>query len=149
MTSMPLNNPKQIQSCVTQFLKEKNDEKLIAEFELEPFIVNVLSFERTYFEKVLSVNRLSYAGRNALTEKVRHFYDIYKLQNHPALKDKILTPAYFQLLAAARQNDENNRTMQGEWINKELGAPPLFSDLEAVWQGITADYQKDMSELVY
>src|ERR1700757_913297 len=66
-------NTKNIQTYIAQFLKENKDEKSIAEFELQPFSINVLTAERTYFEKVLSVSRLSYGNIEELIAKVRHF----------------------------------------------------------------------------
>ena len=142
-------NEREIQCYAAQYLQQSNRADLIAEYELEPFTINALSLERTYFEKVLSVNRLSYTGKDALMEKVRHFYDIHLLQSSPALKDQILTPAYFDLILAARKDDENNRTMQGEWRNKRLAESPLFSDLENQWNAVAPAYQKDMTDLVW
>ena len=140
---------RKIQTYIAQFLNEQKDMQSISEFGLESFSVNVLSTERTYFEKVLSVSRLSYNGGDALKEKIRHFYDIHKLQNLPELKNKMLTPEYFELLNAAREDDENNLTMAGDWINNPISVSPLFSDLENTWAGIVPVYQKDLPELVW
>lgn len=138
---------KNIQTYIAEFLHEIGDENAIAQYELQPFEINVLTAERTYFEKVLSVNRLSYVGIEALIEKVRHFNDIYKLQTHSDLKNKILTPAYFDLIVAVRKDDENNRTMAGDWIGKPIGNSPLFADLDKTWKAISQAYEKDMGEL--
>lgn len=142
-------NEREIHSYAAQYLQQSNRADLIAEYELEPFTINALSLERTYIEKVLSVNRLSYAGKAALMEKVRHFYDIHQLQSSSPLRDRILTPTYFDLILAARKDDENNRTMQGEWRNKPLTESPLFSDLENQWSAVVPTYQKDMTDLVW
>jgi hypothetical protein len=142
-------NEREIQSYAALYLQQSNRADLMAEYELEPFTINALSLERTYFEKVLSVNRLSYTGKDALIQKVRHFYDIHKLQNSSVLQGRILTPAYFDLILAARKDDENNRTMQGEWMNKPLAESPLFLDLENQWNVVAPAYQKDMTDLVW
>lgn len=141
------HHTKNIQTYIAQFLEEKGDEKTINEFELQPFEVNVLTAERTYFEKVLSVSRLSYDGKEVLIEKVRHFNDIYKLQTHNDLKDKILTPAYYELIEAVRKDDENNRTMAGDWLGKPVSNSPLFADLDNTWQSIATAFEKDMTDL--
>lgn len=141
------HNTKDIQSYIAQFLREKGDKETIIEFELESFAVNVLTAERTYFEKVLSVSRLSYIGLEALIEKVRHFNDIHKLQNASDLKDKILTSEYFDLIIAVTKDDENNRTMAGNWIGKPISSSPLFSDLDNTWKAIASAYEKDMADL--
>ena len=44
--------------------------------EVTETISKGLQIERTFFEKILSLNRLSYEGKAALQEKIRHFYDL-------------------------------------------------------------------------
>jgi Nucleotidyl transferase AbiEii toxin, Type IV TA system len=141
------NNTKGIQSFIAQFLLEKGENEAIVEYGLQPFTVKVLTAERTYFEKVLSVNRLSYSGLEALIEKVRHFNDIHKLQNNSDLKNKILTPVYFELIMAVRKDDENNRTMAGDWVGNPISSSPLFADLDNIWKDVAPAYEKDMADL--
>jgi predicted nucleotidyltransferase component of viral defense system len=140
---------KPVQTYIAQFLQEQGNNQAINEFELQPVSVNVLSLERTYFEKVLSVNRLSYDGPGALIEKVRHFFDMYKLQTSPAQGKGILIPENFQILALARQDDENNRTMQGDWMSRPISASPLFAQLETIWESIIPAYRSDLAQLVW
>lgn len=59
-------NPIPIYSYIAQFFAQTGNEQLIEQYSLEPTLINVLSLERTYFEKVLSLNRLSYEGKAAL-----------------------------------------------------------------------------------
>jgi hypothetical protein len=105
-----------IQTYIAQFLVEGKHNNEIDEFELDTFNVNVLAAERTYFEKVLSLNRLSYTGVSSLKEKVRHFNDIIRIQTNKNLQEAILTPNSFDLINAVRKDDENNPTMRGPWL---------------------------------
>jgi len=54
-----------ISSYIAQFFAQTGNEQLIEQYGLTPTIVNVLALERTFFEKVLSFNRLSYEGKAA------------------------------------------------------------------------------------
>jgi hypothetical protein len=79
-----------ISSYIAQFFAQTENEQLIEQFSLTPTTINVLSLERTYFEKVLSLNRLSYEGKETLQEKIRHFYDLHQLFHYPSLAGRLL-----------------------------------------------------------
>jgi predicted nucleotidyltransferase component of viral defense system len=81
----------EIDSYVAQFLKKSGFQNTVAQFQLEPFPVKVLTMERTFFEKLLSLIRLSNEGADKLKEKIRHFYDLHKLLNQTDLKHTILS----------------------------------------------------------
>ena len=53
------------------------DNNLIAEYNLEPFSINVQSAERTLIDKLYALG--DYYLSNAVQEHSRHIYDIYKL----------------------------------------------------------------------
>ncbi|MBZ5857546.1 nucleotidyl transferase AbiEii/AbiGii toxin family protein [Flavihumibacter profundi] len=130
-------------------MSETADQETIEEFELQPIEVQVLSLERTYFEKVLSVNRLSYEGIPALQEKIRHFYDIHQLHTETELKGKILTPEYYQVMSNVRKDDEANRTMNGKWRGQLISASPLFTELDTTWGSLTDAYQNGLADLIW
>lgn len=140
---------KPIRSYIAQFFSEMNQADAIKEFGLEAFEVNVLSMERTYFEKVLSVNRLSYEGKEKLEEKIRHFYDIHQLHYHKDLKGRILSAESFAILEAVRNDDESFRTIAGTWQGKKIGESPLFSDVDTTWQTVSPAYINGLSGLIW
>lgn len=142
-------NTRSIQTYVAEFLNEIGSTDLITDYQLQPFNIQVLSLERTYFEKVLSVNRLSYEGIGAIQEKIRHFYDIHQLHNHPGLKDKILTAQYFDVMANVIRDDEANKTMNGRWLGQFIASSPLFSNLELIWNQVSRTYESSLRDLVW
>ena len=70
-----------IQSMVFDFLMQTNNEKYIEQYNLQSFEVNVLSKEQTLLEKMVSLIRFSFKENTAesISEKIRHFYDLYYL----------------------------------------------------------------------
>jgi predicted nucleotidyltransferase component of viral defense system len=143
------HNKKPIQTYIAQFLNESGQTDLIKEYELENFEVNVLSMQRTYFEKVLSVNRLSYEGKTKLEEKIRHFYDIHQLHYHEDLKGKILSTESYTILDAVRKDDEAFRTVAGDWQGKKIAESPLFDDIESSWKDLASSYETGLSGLIW
>ncbi len=111
--------------------------------------MQVLSVQRTYLEKVLSIYRLSYDGNEAIQEKVRHFYDIHQLHSHPEVKDKILTAEYFEILSNVRSDDEANGTMDGTWRGQLIASSPLFSNLEQIWKQVSGSYETGLADLIW
>ncbi|RYY39022.1 MAG: nucleotidyl transferase AbiEii/AbiGii toxin family protein [Chitinophagaceae bacterium] len=138
-----------IRCYIAQYLESAGLLKEITDYELEQFDLQVLSLQRTYFEKVLSVNRLSYDLEDGLVKKVRHFYDIHQLHHHPELAGNILTQGSFPILNDARTDDEENRTMDGAWKGQLLGQSPLFTDIEATWQKVNKEYRTGLQDLLW
>lgn len=65
-----------VDSYVYQFLSKEN-ETLIAEYELEPFVMALQSLERTFADKVFALCDYYMSGR--IKRNSRHIYDIYML----------------------------------------------------------------------
>lgn len=67
----------QATSLIYDYLKENGYDKLIEEYALEPFSINVQSAERTLIDKLYALG--DYYLSDAVQEHSRHVYDIYKL----------------------------------------------------------------------
>ena len=146
----PIPNIKvQIQSYISEFLVSSGNKELIPIFGLAPFDINVLSLERTFFEKVMSLNRLSYQGQKSLQEKIRHFYDIYKLFYYEQLKANILIKDNFKIIDSVLKDDNGNYTIRGKWQGQKLMQSPLFANLEEIWKELTPTYKRELSELCW
>ncbi|RZK24223.1 MAG: nucleotidyl transferase AbiEii/AbiGii toxin family protein [Flavobacterium sp.] len=139
---------KQVQSYLGKYLQENDFKEDVEKYGLEPFDIQVLALERTFFEKLLSINRLSYEGIDKLKEKIRHFYDIYQLLQVPDFKERIFTLEYVEILDQALADDAANPTMEGEWKGKRLSSSPLFTELEATWSNLEPVYSSGLAELL-
>jgi len=129
-----------IESYVAKFLRENGFINFIEENQLHPFQLQVLSRERTFFEKLLSLVRLSYTGQEAIKKKVRHFYDLYKLYNLPDLHTSLLSEASFPLVENVMAGDQANVTFAGEWLTHPLSKCPLFAGIDQFWSAIASTY---------
>lgn len=138
-----------IESYVAQFLRESGRQSYITEFDLASFHIHVLSLDRTFFEKLLSLNRLSYEGAPKLAEKIRHFYDLHELYHRTPLRDVIFTKQSFPIIDMVLKDDEKNETFKGAWKGKSLPDSPLFQNLESVWNGLIPQYNRELSNLVW
>ncbi len=140
---------KAIQSYIGQFLATKGFDAIIKQYGLESFEVNVLTRERTVFEKLLSLVRLSYEGPEKVRGKIRHFYDIHQLLNQTDLKGKILIEENFKILEWVMQDDAANGIFAGDWLQKPLSESPLFKDFDSFWKEIESIYTSELGQLVW
>jgi hypothetical protein len=130
-------------------LATKGFEEIIKQFGLESFEVNVLARERTVFEKLLSLVRLSYEGTEKVRGKIRHFYDIHQLLNQTDLKGKILIEENFKILEWVMQDDAANGIFAGDWLQKPLSESPLFKDFDSFLKDIESNYTSELVQLVW
>ncbi|MBK9524318.1 MAG: nucleotidyl transferase AbiEii/AbiGii toxin family protein [Bacteroidetes bacterium] len=143
------HDKKEIQSYVGQFLKLQGKHDLISNHGLEPFTLLVLTRERTFFEKLLSLIRLSYSGNDKLKEKIRHFYDLFMLYKQSDLGDKLFSSDNFQLINLALQDDASNKIFSGDWMNAKLSDSPLFKDPSATWKELETTFKNELGQLVW
>lgn len=141
--------PHLIETYIAQFLRENKFPELIQKHSLQPFELNVLSLERTFFEKLSSLIRLSYDGNEALKKKIRHFFDLYKLQKQEGLNESLLTEKSFALLTSVLDDDKDNKTFAGPWLEKPMSNSPLFQNLKENWRELQANYGAELSGLTF
>jgi len=109
----------------------------------------VLSKERTFFEKLLSLVRLSYDGPAKLKEKIRHFYDLQKLFADSDLQNNLLSDNSFKLLRLALGDDAKSEIFKGDWMNKPLSSSPLFNKVEETWKALEPTFRDELSQIVW
>lgn len=140
-----------IQSMVFDFLMQTSNEKYIEQFNLQSFEVNVLSKEQTLLEKMVSLIRFSYKENTieSISEKIRHFYDLYYLMKNPECIEFVASDSFKKQFDTILQHD---RTMFEEpigWQTKTILESPLVNDFTKVWQQLKEKYQTELSALAY
>jgi predicted nucleotidyltransferase component of viral defense system len=138
-----------INSYVGEFLIKNNFTSLVKDHDLYPFSLQVLSRERTFYEKLLALTRLSYQGTDKLKEKIRHFYDLYQLYQLPDLGESLFAPKHLLLIENIMHDDKNNHIFRGDWEGKRLSQSPLITQLEEVWQSLAPVYERELSLLAW
>ena len=139
---------KSIQSYIGIYLTEGGFTEVVEKNQLQPFNLNVLSRERTFLEKMLSVIRLSYVGIEKLQEKIRHFYDLNMLYRQPDLGEELFTEKNFKILSSALLDDAATNIFKGDWMANPLASSPLLSNIEETWKQLETSYRKQFSEFI-
>lgn len=82
--------PTELRKCsslIYEYLVNNNLNNIITEYQLEPFIVNVQSLERTFIDKIFAIGDYFLNGR--VEFQSRHLYDLFKIAPLMKLDDKL------------------------------------------------------------
>lgn len=140
-----------ITSFITEYLTASNQAEAIDEYELQPFLLNVLDKRRTMIEKLVSLFRFSFSEnpRIALAAKIRHFYDLYYLTHDAECAEYIETENFktdfFELLA----HDKKAFDAPAGWQNKDISQSLLVTDFSSLWRELRETYQRELSQLAF
>jgi len=142
---------KTITSYIYDFLNAQNDEakELIADFQLEPFEVNVLDYKRTFCEKLSAIARASFESDKEYTQlkdKIRHFYDIYYLLQEEEIQAFIKKDEIMQMIANVREDDQ--KQFSTEWSNVKLHTTKIFQSPNTL-DDLNSYYNSNFKTLVY
>jgi predicted nucleotidyltransferase component of viral defense system len=138
-----------ISSIIAQFI-QSIDKKMITEYELQDFEVNVLDIKRTFTEKLMGLVRAGYEANPliSLEERIRHIYDLHQLLATEEIKT-FLDDGLKSMIEVVREDDRKNIEFQGAWMEKKMADSLLFKKTNEVMQNLTAHYQDNFSSLVY
>lgn len=142
---------KTITSFITDFLMQTNNEHLIAQFNLQPFSLNVLDKRRTMIEKLVSLIRFSYSENPtlAIASKIRHFYDLYFLANDNDCAEYIQSANFNTDFAELYAHDQQTFDTPANWKNKTIEQSPLLNDFPSLWNKLRDTYRNELSQLAF
>lgn len=142
---------KTISSYIFDFLNTQSEEakKLITDFELEPFDINVLDYKRTFCEKISAVARASFESDEVysqLKEKIRHFYDIYHLMQEEEIKAFLNSYDMNKMIQNVREDDQ--KQFSSDWANVKLHSIKIFENIN-ILDELNSYYNSNFKTLVY
>uniref|UniRef100_UPI004047356E nucleotidyl transferase AbiEii/AbiGii toxin family protein n=1 Tax=Mariniflexile sp. TaxID=1979402 RepID=UPI004047356E len=139
-----------IHSMITQFIGTTNNPDLIKEYQLEPFTVNVISIERTFCEKIISLVRFSYTANplQDLANKVRHTYDLHQLLQEKRISTFLKSDDFETMLIQVGKDDDKAIPNDKEWLSKHPSESLFFSETEKVWETVSKTYSGSFKELL-
>lgn len=112
-------------SFVYDFLVKNNYSDIIAEYELEPFELNVQAAERTMIDKLYALG--DYYLNETINGHSRHIYDIYKLleivnvnDELKQLKEHVRIERKNDKQCSSANDDVNFKALLNEIIEKEV-----------------------------
>ena len=138
-----------LKTYIQEFLEDKDGKEDIARFELREVTLNVLSIERTFVDKLMSVKRHAICG--TIEKKVRHVYDVARLFELPEIKvfleDKVELK---RLIGITKETDSfylKKRNINQEYDPK--GAYDLGSWEHLLNDQVRSAYENLHKELLY
>ena len=136
---------------VFDFLMQSKNEAYIEQFNLLPFEVNVLSKEQTLLEKMVSLIRFSFkeSAVESISEKIRHFYDLYYLMKNPDCIGFVASEDFKKQFNAILIHDRAMFDEPKGWQTKSISESPLLTDFPAIWKQLKEKYQTELSALAY
>jgi predicted nucleotidyltransferase component of viral defense system len=140
-----------IQSMVFDFLMQTSNEKYIEQYNLQSFEVNVLSKEQTLLEKFVSLIRFSFKDNTveSISEKIRHFYDLYYLMKNPECIEFVASDLFKKQFDTILQHDRAMFEEPMGWQSKSISESPLVINFPSIWKQLTEKYQTELSALAY
>ena len=140
-----------IQSMVFDFLMQTNNEKYIEQYNLQSFEVNVLSKEQTLLEKMVSLIRFSFKENTAetISEKIRHFYDLYYLMKNPECAEFVASDSFKKQFDTILEHDREMFDEPKDWQTKSISESPLVTNFSTLWKQIKEKYQTELSAFAY
>jgi hypothetical protein len=135
---------------ITQFIATTNSPDLINEYQLEPFKVTVISIERTFCEKIISLVRFSYTENplEDLANKVRHTYDLHQLLKESRISSFLKSDDFETMLIQVGKDDDKAIPNDKEWLSKHPSESLFFSETEKVWKTLSKTYLGSFKELL-
>ena len=142
---------KTISSYIFDFLNTQSEDakKLITDFELEPFEINVLDYKRTFCEKISAVARASFESDEVysqLKEKIRHFYDIYHLMQEDEIKAFLNSDDIDKMIQNVREDDQ--KQFSSDWAIVKLHSIKIFENIN-ILDELDNYYNSNFKTLVY
>ena len=123
-----------IRSMVLDFLEQTNNENYIELYHLQSFEVSVLSMEQTLMEKIVSLIRFSFKENaiDSISEKIRHFYDLYYLMKSPECIKFVASSSFKEKFETILNHDREIFDEPIGWQNKLIIESPLVNDFSKV-----------------
>lgn len=140
----------EIHSMITEFIATTNNPDLIKEYQLEPFKVKVISIERTFCEKIISLIRFSYTENplEDLANKVRHTYDLHQLLQEKRISIFLKSDDFETMLIQVGKDDDKAIPNDKEWLSKHPSESLFFSETEKVWEIVSKTYTGSFKDLL-
>jgi len=140
---------REISSYICDFLKEHSSEMVI-KYELDPFLLNVLDYKRTFCEKISAIARASHESDSEhikLKEKIRHLYDIHFLMKEENIQNFINSTEFEEMIGNVR--DDDLKQFNKDWATIPLSSTEIFMNTSMVLVKLEEFYNTTFRDLVY
>lgn len=139
-----------VHSMISQFIATTKNPDLIQKYQLVQFKVTVISIERTFCEKIISLVRFSYTENplEDLANKVRHTYDLHQLLQEKRISSFLKSDEFETMLSQVGKDDDKAIPNDKEWLSKHPAESLFFRETEKVWETVSKTYTGSFKELL-
>lgn len=138
-------------SCyITEMMKATGQQALIAQYGMQPFEVQVLSKERTFCEKIMSLVRFSYTDNpyDDLSQKIRHAYDLNRMLENEEIAGFFKGTAFDDMLNIVGNDDVLGFKNNNHWLSHHPAEALIFKSPAETWEKIRGTYQTTFKDMV-
>lgn len=138
-------------SCyVTEMMQAAGQQQIIEQYNLQPFKLKVLSKERTFCEKIMSLVRFSHtqAPYADLANKIRHIYDVHRMLKNKEINDFFNSNTFIELMIVVGRDDMVSYKNNNKWLAGHPSQAVIFKEPEQTWDKIKAPYRTTFKDLV-
>lgn len=145
------NTIMEIKPMIYEFLEYSKRDDLTEKFRLNPFKLRLLDKRQTLIEKIISLIRFSFSEdpKSGISEKIRHFYDIYYLLNDPDCNNYFASDDSLADLTELIKHDRKGFDEPSGWAKKPIRQSPILQNFDAFWEKIKTYYTRQLPLLSY
>lgn len=140
----------QVSSYIYEMMKSKGQYELIAQYNMAPFTIQVLSKLRTFCEKIMSLVRYSRTEEpiDDLRNKIRHVYDIHQMLNDEEIQQFFESSGFDDMLIKVGNDDMIGYKNNNNWIPEHPSTAIIFDKPQDTWNQLRTAYLGDFKDLV-
>ncbi|SJZ84868.1 nucleotidyl transferase AbiEii/AbiGii toxin family protein [Sediminibacterium ginsengisoli] len=141
---------KPVSSYIGDMMLRTSQSALAEKYGMLPFDVQVLSIERTFCEKVMSLVRFSFTEHpyEDLANKIRHTYDLHLMLQDGSIQGFFKSKGFEQMLNTVGQDDVASFKNNNQWLANHPATAIIFNDTENTWAQIRQAYHSSFRDLV-
>ncbi len=141
----------EIKPMISELLEYSKRYDLTEQFGLKPFKLHLLDKKQTLIEKIASLIRFSFSEdpKRGISEKIRHFYDIYYLLNDSECKNYFASEDSVTDLTELIQHDRMGFDEPSGWSKEPIRESPILQNFDAFWASVKSHYTQELSLLAY
>lgn len=140
----------QVSSYIYEMMKSKGQYELIAQYNMAPFTIQVLSKLRTFCEKIMSLVRYSRTEEpiDDLRNKIRHVYDIHQMLKDEEIQQFFESSGFDDMLIKVGNDDMIGYKNNNNWIPEHPSTAIIFDKPQETWNQLSTAYLGDFKDLV-
>lgn len=142
--------PAEVTCYVTEMMKAAGQQEIIKQYSLQPFDVKVLSKERTFCEKIMSLVRFSNTddAYGDLANKIRHIYDVHMMLENKEVMEFLNSSDFIDLILTVGKDDMISYKNNNKWLSVHPSQALIFREPEQTWEKIKTPYRTTFKDLV-